>query len=488
MPEHAAWVGIDLGTQSVRVLAVDDAGGVLGAATHAVRSDRAGGRHEQDPVAWLHAVRTCLRQVTAATSEAGGVVRGVAVASTSGTLVPVDADGAPTGAAVMYDDTRGAPFLDAVASAGAATWARMGYRMQASWALPTLLAMRADGAIAPGGRVAHQADVVAADLVGTAVATDASHALKTGVDLDVVAWPRDVLDALGVDASLLPDVVASGAVLGTVSQAAADATGLPVGCAVVAGMTDGCAAQIAAGALEPGDWSTVLGTTLVLKGVAAERPTGVDAVYAHRAPFELGWWPGGASSTGAGVLSTWLPDADLAALTERARHVAHPPLAYPLVGAGERFPFVAQAARAIVPAGSDAEVLAGAAVGVASIERLAFDVVAHAGLPVDGRRIATGGGSRNPWWARMRATLQQHPLVLPSASEGALGMAMLAAAGVDGEALPAVAARMRAASTTVDPEPLSAWLRDAHVALLDRLRAEGWLPSATHAVALAAIG
>ena len=162
MPEHATWVGIDLGTQSVRVLAVTGSGRVVGEASRAVRSERAEGRHEQDPVAWLHAVRGCLREVTAAAAAAGGVVRGVAVASTSGTLVPVDADGAPTGAAIMYDDARGAPYLDAVASAGEATWTRMGYRMQASWALPTLLAMRADGAIAPGGHVAHHADVVVA--------------------------------------------------------------------------------------------------------------------------------------------------------------------------------------------------------------------------------------------------------------------------------------------------------------------------------------
>lgn len=487
MADRDAWVGIDLGTQSVRVLAVDDAGGTVGSASRAVRSERSPGRHEQDAAAWLRAVRACLRDVASAVEDGGAAVRGVAVAGTSGTLVPVDADGAPTGAAVMYDDVRGAEHVDAVAAAGEATWARMGYRMQASWALPTLLAMRAAGSIADGGRVAHHADVVTADLVGTAVATDASHALKTGVDLDAVAWPLDVLDRLGIDATLLPDVVDAGTILGVVSAAAAAATGLPAGCPVVAGMTDGCAAQIAAGALEPGDVSSVLGTTLVLKGVAAQRPSGTDAVYAHRAPFGLGWWPGGASSTGAGPLSTWLPGVDLAALTASAARVDAPPLAYPLVGDGERFPFVASDARAIVPTGSDAEVLAAAAVGVASIERLAFDVLAHDGYRVDGRRIATGGGARNPWWVRMRATLQQRALTVPTASEGALGMAMLAAAGVDAAPLPEVAARMRPAATVVDPDPLPAWLLDAHVALLDRLRDEGWLPATVHDVATASL-
>lgn len=49
-------------------------------------------------------------------------------------------------------------------------------------------------------------------------------------------------------------------VLGQVSAAAARATGLARGTPVVAGMTDGCAVQIGAGALAPGDWNSVLGT------------------------------------------------------------------------------------------------------------------------------------------------------------------------------------------------------------------------------------
>ena len=62
-------------------------------------------------------------------------------------------------------------------------------------------------------------------------------------------------------------------------------------------MTDGCAAQIAAGALREGDWNSVLGTTLVLKGcssatasttraassTATARPTAAGCPAARRA-------------------------------------------------------------------------------------------------------------------------------------------------------------------------------------------------------------
>ncbi|KPC84256.1 carbohydrate kinase, partial [Streptomyces sp. NRRL WC-3753] len=112
-----------------------------------------------------------------------------------------------------------------------------------------------------------------------------------------------------------------GTVLGTVCAAAAEATGLPEGTAIAAGMTDGCAAQIGAGALTPGAWNSVLGTTLVLKGVSPHLirdPHGV--VYCHRGPDGT-WLPGGASSSGAGVLARhFTPENgdDLDALTAQA--------------------------------------------------------------------------------------------------------------------------------------------------------------------------
>ena len=113
-----------------------------------------------------------------------------------------------------------------------------------------------------------------------------------------------MLADLGLDVDALPDVVLPGQVLGGIGADVAAATGLRPGTPVLAGMTDGCAAQLGAGAVRPGDWNAVLGTTLVLKGVTdhlLHDPTGT--VYCHRGP-QAGWWlPGGASSTGAAVLA-----------------------------------------------------------------------------------------------------------------------------------------------------------------------------------------
>jgi ribulose kinase len=46
---EAAWLGLDLGTQSVRAMVVSGTGETLGAGSHKLTSRRAGPRHEQDP-------------------------------------------------------------------------------------------------------------------------------------------------------------------------------------------------------------------------------------------------------------------------------------------------------------------------------------------------------------------------------------------------------------------------------------------------------
>ncbi|MBT2497528.1 carbohydrate kinase [Agromyces sp. ISL-38] len=484
-----AWVGIDLGTQSVRAIALDDHGRSLAMASSPLHSSRHGDRHEQDPGEWWSAAVAVLRDVTSQLPP-GVEVRALAVSGTSGTVVPVDAaSGRATGPAVMYDDRRGAAHLERVAAAGSAVWTRLGYRMQASWALPKLLSLLDEGVLPSASAVAHQPDVITSRLAGRRMPSDLSSALKSGADLDTVSWPVAVFEELGLAGERMPQLAPSGALIGEVSDAASRETGLPAGCAIVAGMTDGCAAQIAAGALGPGAWNSVLGTTLVLKGVAHERrvdPSG--AVYSHRAPFGTGWYPGGASSTGAGAISAWLPGRDLDALTRGFDAAAPPPVAYPLVGRGERFPFVSSDAEAFLPgAGDDASMFAAILHGVAYVERLAFDLLAATGYDVSGPVLVTGGGARNPVWTQLRADVLGRPVHVPEHGEGAAGMAVLAAAGAGAgvgaaagaanvDPLATAAARMLPAPRIVPADAeRHERLMPTYVRFVDELDERGWI-------------
>lgn len=436
-----SWIGVDLGTQSVRSVLVDAGGAVLARASRPLTSRRDGARHEQDPREWLAAVDATLAEV------ATPAVQGVAICSTSGTVLLTDDSGAPTTPALMYDDARAAGYLDRIAKADPDRWSTA---MQPTWALPKILWLLEQQA----GRIAHSADVVAAHLIGGPVATDTSHALKTGYDLIADSWPVDAFDSLGLLAEILPEVVRPGAELGLVYTAKAQATGVPAGTPVYAGMTDGCAAQIAAGALAPGAWNSVLGTTLVLKGVSKDLlvdPTG--AVYSHRHP-DGGWLPGGASNTGAGALTAMLPGADLDALDQAARELGAIDAAiYPITGRGERFPFVAPTAERFelgeLP--DDLHRYCAVLQGVAFIEKLAFEHLEHLGAEPVRSVSLTGGAVRSGYWNQLRADVLGVPVELPAAADPAYGMAVLAASA--GGSVTETAARMVRIDRVLEPRP-----------------------------------
>ncbi|WP_031476827.1 FGGY-family carbohydrate kinase [Streptomyces bicolor] len=465
--DQEAWLGIDLGTQSVRVLLVTGDGTVLGSGSAPLGGRRDGVRHEQDPAEWWDGL--CAASRSALGSLRGVPVGGLAVCGTSGTVLLTDGAGRPMSPALMYDDGR--------ATAQAARARMAGIGVQDTWALPKLLWLTENFG---HGRVTHQPDLIVSLLTGELPPADSSHALKTGYDLERDAWPA-MLPRLGLPDTAIPDVVRPGTPLGEVSATAAEATGIPAGTPVIAGMTDGCAAQIASAALRPGSWNSVLGTTLVLKGAApvpVRDPTGV--VYNHRAP-DGSWLPGGASSVGAGVLTAAFPGADPSAMDARA--AAYEPsgaITYPLVSPGERFPFLAPDASAIVlgEPEADADLWAALLQGVAFTERLCLDYLHHLGAPLDGPLTFTGGAARSPYWNQLRADVLGRPARVPQQTEPALGMAALAAYGAGAApGLPEAAEAMAHIATTIEPRPdRTTRFAEPYARLIDELATRGWLP------------
>ncbi|MEU2062397.1 FGGY family carbohydrate kinase [Streptomyces sp. NPDC013455] len=479
----AVHIGLDLGTQSARAVAVDGTGRLLSAASRPLNSRRDGVRHEQEPEQWWSSLAAACRE--ALTGIAPQRIRGLAVDATSGTVLLADAGGAPITPGLMYDDRRADTYADRVNASGAGVWEKLGYRtMQPSWALPKLLWLLDDLArpgaagLPSGTRLLHQADLVTWRLAGHQLASDASHALKTGYDLIDERWPEAELDALGVPGELLPDVVRPGTVIGTVCARAAEATGIPAGVPITAGMTDGCAAQIGAGALSPGAWNSVLGTTLVFKGASSHLvrdPGGV--VYCHRGPGGT-WLPGGASSSGAGVIARRFPGSDLDTLTARAAATGGTAVVYPLAGAGgERFPFRAPDA---VPftlgaACGEAEEFHACLLGVAFVERLCFDYLDHLGAPVGGPLTFTGGGARNRYWSQLRADVLGRPVGIPEQAESAVGMAVLAATA-SGATLDEAATAMVRLREDLRPDlARTARLLPVYLDFVDELVRRGWL-------------
>jgi sugar (pentulose or hexulose) kinase len=475
-------VGVDLATADVRAVAADGAGRVR-ARGHATLPAPAGPRpgwSEQDPATWWPAANEALRQVTEALGSDGRSVVAVSVAATSGTVAAVGKDGELVRPALTYADQRATDEAAAAQAAGTARWGRLGLRVHPTFGLPKWgwLLARNTGAAA----LVHASDVVVAGLLGrppAEVPTDWSHALKSGYDPRDEEWASEALAALGIGEHLVPVVRPPGTAIGTVGHDAAASTGLPGSCQVVLGMTDGCASQLAAGAAAPGRFVSVLGTTLVLKGVSREPvadPAG--AVYSHRHP--LGWWlPGGASNTGGAALRHGFPGQDLAALDQAAAgRGPSRAVTYPLVGQGERFPFVAPGAEAFLlgrPA-DDAERYRAVLEGVAFVERLGLARLADLGAPAQPPVAVTGTGSTSRVWNRIRATALGLPVLETPGATTALGACILAAAGTVHSDLAAASEAMAAPGQPVEPVATEQEALDASYRRFSaEVASRGWL-------------
>jgi sugar (pentulose or hexulose) kinase len=462
-------VGVDMATAAVRVLAAGGDGAVYGWAEVplAPPSRPQPGWSEQDAGSWWPAVAGALRRLTGQLGPTAGAIVALSVCATSGTVAVLDAAGQPAGPALLYDDQRAGGEAAAAglpATSGLPKWARLAAHAGAGEPL----------------RLCHAPDVLVSRLIGRPAPTDWSHALKSGYDPATGQWPAASLAALGIPESRLPDVLPPTEVAGTLCARAAAETGLPAGCAVRLGMTDGCAAQLAAGGASPGSAVSVLGTTLVLKTAGTTRVADASgAVYSHRHPG--GWWlPGGASSTGGRAIAEAFAGRDLAALDAgAARHGPARAVTYPLPGRGERFPFAAPGAEGfwLGEPGSDIERYRAILEGVAFVERLGYERLAALGAAPAGRVMAAGNGSRSRPWNQIRAAVLGVPLVAVPQATTALGACILAAAGSLHPDLAAATGAMSASGPEVGPDEerggsaMAASYERFRVALTDR----GWL-------------
>ena len=93
------FIGIDLGTSGARAIAIDKdqaviAEGKSGLADH--------GTDHRDPAIWRATVFTALSRVTKAIERT--YIKAIAIDGTSGSMLPIDAEGTPLAQAHMYND------------------------------------------------------------------------------------------------------------------------------------------------------------------------------------------------------------------------------------------------------------------------------------------------------------------------------------------------------------------------------------------------
>lgn len=406
-------IGLDLGTSGVRALAVSTSGHALACAS--VAFDTLDQRRSPDDL--LAAACQVIKQV-AKHAKSSRVV--LAVAGTSGSLVPVDARGQAVGRISLYSDR--CPSRDAanaIARAAPSDAPVHGPNSAAARAL----ALQSDGA----QFLSFEPDFIAGTLAGHRTAADVNSGLKTGADPVDLVWPA-WMETAGFHPALLPTLTTPGAVIGKVSQNWLGALGLPKGTEIVAGTTDGCAAALAVGIGTPGDAVVSLGSTLVIKMLVESPITDPQrGIYTHRVGDR--WLAGGASNAGGAVLRHFFTDEEMATLARRIDPDRPTSLRYvPLLSSGERFPMCDPY---LMPKfeprpNDDAVFFQGVVESLVRFEYRGLRAIAELSGTELTQIFTIGGGTKNQAWMAVRDAQLPWPVRQAAQSEAAYGAALLA--------------------------------------------------------------
>ncbi len=426
-------LGIDIGTQGVRGIVTDERGSICAEASASfarVSTTDVPDHKEQNPQDWAQAVTAVIAQCA---KDTPGNIDAVSLDATSGTVLAIDADNKPITAGIMYNDARAKAQAKRVHEAAGEHERAHGYVFNASYALPKILWVKENmpEIYERAHKFIHQSDYIYGMLTGNYNVSDYSNALKTGYDLINERWP-DFISGLGIDVALLPEVIAPTGRIGNVSAEAAAKTGLSADTVLFAGATDGYASSLAAGLCVPGEWATVIGTTMVLKGITKKLVLDeAGRIYSHKHP--QGWWlPGGASNVGGLCLNEMFGKQNFDEYNKTvASYTPTGDIAYPLTIDGERFPFVNPAARGFYAGDTTDEKKRYAAVmeGVGYTERLSYELLQKLGCEVGGYILTSGGACKSAEWLQIRADILQRALRVPASTDAAMGSAMMAAAG-----------------------------------------------------------
>lgn len=431
-------VGIDIGTTSIKAVAVDDTGHTVARSRvpHELRipaADRM--EHDADRV-WRRGPRMALRKLGPLEIEPTAI----AVAAMVPSLTAVDRKGIPLTPGLLYGDARGrsaqSPEEPVDPADPSGTGEAAGFL---KWTAEQ----------APDAHGYWPAQAVANRALGGAPAVDWAVAFTSSPLFSGDSWDADLCRSLGAQPGQMADTEIPGVTIGRLD-------GKKEGPVLSPGTVDVWCEQLVAGADQIGDVHVICGTTLIIWVVT---PVGEQAPSPHPALWSVDHSEqtkrvGGASNAG-GLFLDWV--RRMQPPPSRSGHEPDPrpddiPVWTPYPR-GERTPYHDPSRRGAL---HDLNLTHGPAeMRRAAWEASGFVVRHHLDLAgVAGRRIvATGGGTRVDGWMHALADATGLPVHVAGEPEGAArGAAYLARISAGLESDLAGAARWASTDRVVDPD------------------------------------
>ncbi len=302
-------LAIDNGTQSVRALLFDLHGNLTAKARVPIEpyySDAPGLAEQRPEVYWQATCQAC-QDLWTQPGVSKEMVAGVALTTQRGTVINVDAGGKPLRPAMIWLDQRRTEGLKPVGG----FW---GLLFRLSRMTETVAYLQAE-AEANWIRT-HQPDVwqrtykylllsgyLTYQLTGRFVDSVGCQVGYLTFDYKRQQWSRSYdwkLEAVPMDRAILPELVPPAQVMGEISQAASEASGIPAGLPLIAAAADKACEVIGAGCLDPHIGCLSYGTTATINTthrryievipLIPPYPAAVPGAYSLEIQIYRGYW------------------------------------------------------------------------------------------------------------------------------------------------------------------------------------------------------
>ena len=413
------YLGIDVGTSSVKTAVLDEAGALLASSSAPLAVSRPQLLwSEQNPQDWWQATTDAVLQLAPDTRRA---VRAIGLSGQMHGATVLDAQDRVLRPAILWNDGRSGEQCTELEAAVPDLASITGNRAMAGFTAPKLLWLRAHEPqlFAQIATVLLPKDYVRLCMTGDKASDLSDSAGTLWLDVAQRSWSPTVLEATGLTLAHMPRLFEGNACTGHLRGEIAEAWGMRR-VAVAAGGGDNAAGAIGAGVINPGDAFLSLGTSGVLFFADDRyRPNAREGVhtFCHALP---GRWHQMAVILSAASCVQWAAEltgldsaAALLALAEKRAQPAQTEIFLPYLS-GERTPHNDPHAQGVflgLTHATDTGALAQAVLeGVAFAFRDGLDALLNCGTRIESISVI-GGGSRSLYWGRLLSTVLQRRLV-----------------------------------------------------------------------------
>ncbi|MBQ1224137.1 MAG: hypothetical protein IIX84_07635, partial [Oscillospiraceae bacterium] len=434
-------LGIDVGTTGTKTLLFSEKGELIQSAYKGYETSMPKvGYSEQDPEDWWNAVCETVRNVIPDESV-GNNVAGISMSVQGGTFVPVDAELRPTRPAIVWNDIRCTEELE--------QWRSLGYTdedmyTKTGWhILPGLNAMQIrrmasaePRAFASTKRFLSVPDYIACRMTGRAALDHSNIGINQLGNIREGGYDKDILAFAGISEDQLPEIVASGEVIGKITESAAEELGISPDAVLVSGAHDQYAVALGAGASRGGDILIGSGTCWVVTCIGDEPD--FESGLSQSVAAAPGKWGTLWSLSSGGVCLEWLKKniisggityAELDEKAEKLRAAEDGLFFFPFTGRANETSAFTKGSFIGLDLSHDRFNMARAV-----MEGVVFQIcwmmeAFKAREGASGLKLA-GGASKSRVWAQMLADVSGLPVRIPEVADMAcVGAAILAGVG-----------------------------------------------------------